>query len=99
VSAGNPEMSHLVVCCPGRPALRFRFFPRRIVSGRVFARPGWLWRTVGAGGTLALQSGLEEPRDPMKGRGGLGPGLGLVDLAGMLLTHDGGGGGGGGWRQ
>lgn len=92
-------MSHLVVWCLGRPAFRFRTFLRRIVSGRVFVPPGWLWRTVGTGRTLALQSGLEELRDLMKGRGGLGAGLGFVDLAGMLLTHDGDGGGGGGWGQ
>lgn len=90
VSAGDiPEMSHLVAYPFGRPAFRFR----------PVLRPGWLWRTVGAGPTLALEPGLEEPRDPVKGRGG-GLGPGLVDLAGMLLTHDGdGGGGGGGWRQ
>ena len=97
VSAGIPEMSHLVFWNLGRPAFRFSVRRRR-VSGRVFA-PGRVWRAVRAGRTLAFEAGLEEPGDSVEGRCGLGPGLGLVDLAGMLLTHDGDGGGGGGWRQ
>ena len=85
--AGVPEITHLVFCCPGRPDFRLDLVRRRRVSGRVFA-PGRVCCAVRAGRTLALEAGLEEPGDPVKGRGGLGSGLGLVDLAGLLLTHD-----------
>ena len=69
VSAGIPEMSHLVVCWLGRPAVRFWFVPRRMVRGRVPA-PGRLWGgAAGAGcSVLVLQSRLEEPGDPLERR-------------------------------
>lgn len=93
-----PEMSHLVVCRFGRPAFRFRLSPYRTGGGRVFA-PGWWQRGRGGAGCglVALQSGLEEPRDPLEGRGRLGGRRALVDLA-RMLTHVGGDDGvDGGW--
>ena len=84
-------MSHLVACHSGRPAFRFRLAPHRIAGSCVFTF-GWRRRRpVGAGGSglFALQSGLEEPRDPLEGRSGAGGGLVLVNLAGML-AHGGG---------
>jgi len=90
VSACTPEMSHLVVGPFGRPAFRFRLAPRQTVGGRVFALGRWRRGPVGArrSALVTLQSGLEELRDPLEGRGRFGGGLVLVDLAG-ILTHGG----------
>ena len=69
MSAGIPEISHLVDGSFGRPASLFRLVRRRMVSGLIVGGR-WRRRLVGGSGRstlVTLQSRLEEPRDPLEG--------------------------------